>query len=96
MDEITQFIYEKEKWLKKEQKNTLKHILYEDLSDDKNKAFVDLIYSIETAITNKYVIENEIMPEFHKLYGMRNKLDEVKNYELKVIQKKIRNMLEFN
>ena len=36
------------------------------------------------------------MPEFHKLYGMRNKLDEVKNYELKVIQKKIRNMLEFN
>ncbi len=86
---------EKEKWLKKEQKNTINKILYGDLSEDKYKAFVDLIYSIETAITNKYVKEDKIMSEFHKLYGMRNKLDEVKNYELKEIQKQIRNMLKF-
>ena len=95
LDDITQFIQEKEKWLEKEQKNTIKHILYEDLFEEKNKAFVDLIYSIETAITNKYVVEDEIMPVFHKLYGMRNKLDEIKNYELKKIQKKISEMVKF-
>lgn len=96
LEEINQYIKEQEKWLEKEQKNTINKILYENLSEDNNKAFIDLIYSIETAITNEYVKEVEIMPLFYKLYGMRNKLDQINNSELKEIQKKVGRMIKIN
>jgi hypothetical protein len=93
MNEIDKYIKEKEKWLKKEEIKTIKNIIYNDLSEDIEKAFVDLIYCIEISITNEYVDEQEIMPIFYKLYGMRNELYKVKAIDLENIQKEVKEII---
>ena len=94
--EIDEFIEEQERWLETEQKNTVRNILNEELAEDMEETFVDLIYCIETAITNNYVKEEKIMPVFYKLYGMKNKLEQIKKSDLSDIQSKVREMIDIN
>lgn len=93
LNEIDKYINEKEEWLKKEQKKTVKNIIYSNLSNDVKKAFVDLIYCIETAIINGYVTEEKIMPTFYKLYGMESKMKQIRVIELENIQNEIKDAI---
>jgi len=92
--EIDNYIKEKEKWLKEKEMNTVKNLLHKKLSGDPGNIFVDLVYCIETSITNGLVEEQEIIPVFYTLYGMRNKLHKIKMLDLENIQKEIKKMIK--
>lgn len=96
LNEIDIFNKEKEKWLKEKQKATLKEIIYGDLSRNVKKSFVDLIYCIETAITEGFVKEENIMPTFYKLYEMRSKINQIHIKELENIQNEISGIIILN
>ncbi|HLV10568.1 MAG TPA: hypothetical protein VKY40_10185, partial [Halanaerobiales bacterium] len=73
--------------------DTIESIMDNELSGDREKDFVDLVYCIETAITNDFVKEEEILPVFYKLFGMKNKLEEIDASELTYIQKEIKGII---
>ena len=94
LTEIDRFLEEKEEWLAATEKKTLRQILSGALPSDNHQAFVDLVYCLETALINRYLPEAEIMPVFHRLFGLRTKLDQIQNGELRELQKTIGAMLQ--
>jgi hypothetical protein len=96
LEELNKYIKKEEDWLEKEQKETIKKIIYQDLAKVVEKSFVDLIYCIETAIANKYIKEKKIMPTFYKLYEMKNKLNHIDVEDLEKIQAEIKNIIPSN
>lgn len=91
--EIEEFIQEKDRWLKKEEVKTIKNILNNDLVEDREKAFVDLVYCIEVSISNGYVKEQEIMPVYFKLFEMKKQLNKIKILDLESIKKEVKKLI---
>ena len=69
-------------WLEKMQRASIKTILSKPVQDPQ-KAFIDLIYVIETAMSLRLVKEKEVLPIFYELYGLKKKSD-VKGVESKL------------
>jgi len=65
LNQLDDFIAEQEKILKRNECDTIESIMDNELSGDREKDFVDLVYCIETAITNDFVKEEEILPVFY-------------------------------
>jgi len=91
--ELDEFFKREDEWLRQKQKESIKQILTEPLQEPQ-KAFVDLIYVIETAVSLGIIEEKEILPIFHELYGLRKELDkEDVSEKLKDIQGQLRKVI---
>ncbi|HOB90779.1 MAG: aldo/keto reductase [Bacillota bacterium] len=64
-----------------------------DIDKDAHKAFVDLVYCIETAMTLGYVEEPQIMPVFYKLYGMKPTLNHSSISDLEAIRSEMKRVI---
>ena len=93
LNEINSYLDEQEAWLLEAQKRSVRSILYGNINRDVSKAFVDLIYCIETAIGLGYVQEQEIMPTFYKLFSMRSRLGQISENDLERIQAEMREVI---
>ncbi len=72
--ELDEFFKREGEWLRRKQKESIKQILTQPLQEPQ-RAFVDLIYVIETALSLGIVKEKEILPVFYELYSLREKFD---------------------
>lgn len=93
LTQLEAYLEREDRWLEKEQKRSLKQILSNQLQQPE-QAFTDLIYAIETAITLNLVSERPIMPLFHDLYELKEKLNQ-RGIEprLEEIQAKLHNLV---
>jgi len=73
MRELEEFFEKEEGLLRERQRESIKQILTQPLREPQ-RAFVDLIYVIETALYLGLVDEEEVLPVFYELYGLRGKL----------------------
>jgi len=91
--ELEEFFKREDEWLRQKQKESIKQILTEPLQEPQ-RAFVDLIYVIETALSLGIIEEKEILPLFYELYSLRKELDkENVNEKLKDIQAQLRKVI---
>lgn len=60
--------------LRQEQAEVVSCILNDPLPEDPEAAFVDLLYVVETALDLDLSTEVEILPAFHELFGLRQRL----------------------
>lgn len=94
--ELEEFFKREDEWLRQRQKESIEQILTESLQEPQ-RAFVDLIYAIETAVSLAIVEEEEILPIFYELYSLRKELDKEKVSEkLKDIQAQLRKVIPLN
>jgi aryl-alcohol dehydrogenase-like predicted oxidoreductase len=97
LEDIEKFLKEENDRLKFEQKLSVKNILLNLLPDDPNKAFVDLVYAIETSILLGLISEEKILSNFYELFEIRKSLDDKNSLKkLKNIQVKIKNLISLN
>ena len=80
--ELEAYLKKEDEWLRKQQKKTMRRILSNPLRQPQ-KAFTDLIYVIETAISLNLISEKQVLPLFYDLYKLKKKIDE-KETELKL------------
>jgi aryl-alcohol dehydrogenase-like predicted oxidoreductase len=92
LEELEEFFKWEDEWLRQKQKESIKRILTESLHEAQ-KAFVDLIYVIETAISLELVVEKEVLPVFYELYGLKKELNEGIEVKLKEIQTQLREII---
>ena len=90
--ELEAYLKKEDEWLRKQQKKTMRRILSNPLRQPQ-KAFTDLIYVIETAISLNLISEKQVLPIFYDLYKLKKKIDE-KGTELKLreIQTQLREL----
>ncbi|MCL0077253.1 hypothetical protein M1O12_04475, partial [Dehalococcoidia bacterium] len=62
------------------------------LAQEPSKAFVDLVYAIETATLLGLTSEKEVLPIFQELYGMRKALAEEAVPKLETIRNRLRDV----
>ncbi|WP_203219035.1 aldo/keto reductase [Geoglobus acetivorans] len=94
--ELEEFFKREDEWLRQKQKESIKQILIRPLPEPQ-KAFVDLIYVIETALSLGIIAEKEILPVFYELYGLRKELDkEGVGEKLKDIQARLRRVISLD
>jgi len=77
-------------WLRRRREESLRRILSTKLPDDPSKAFQDLVYVMETAVSVGSASEEEIVPVFRELWEMRGRLDEDASLSLAKIQRRLR------
>ena len=80
---LDQFLAEEEGRLAEAQQETLRNLLTNDLNQDPEKAFNDLVYVCENAIILGKVGEVEILSTFNELFELRKSLD--KNTQQKML-----------
>ncbi|NJE25695.1 aldo/keto reductase [Thermococcus sp. MV5] len=91
--ELDEFFRREDEWLRQKQKESIKQILTEPIQEPQ-RAFVDLIYAIETAVSLGITEEKEILPIFYELYGLRKDLNkEGASEKLKGIQAQLRKII---
>ncbi|USG99650.1 aldo/keto reductase [Thermococcus argininiproducens] len=91
--ELDEFFKREDEWLRQKQKESIKQILIQPLQEPQ-RAFVDLIYVIETALSLSIIEEKEILSIFYELYGLRKKLDkEEVSEKLRDIQAELRKVI---
>ncbi len=94
--ELEGFFKREDKLLKQKQKESIKQVLTEHLQEPQ-KAFIDLIYVIETAVSLGIIEEKEILPVFYELYGLRKELNkEDVSEKLKDIQAQLRKVISLD
>ncbi len=91
LQELDSFIEEEKDRLEETEPKMVQKILTKELSEDKNDAFNDLVYAMETSITHDMVSEKKMMPLFQKLMTMRKSEKGLTVKGLKEIQTQIRN-----
>lgn len=91
MVELNSFMENEEERLKKTEPEMVKKILTQELPDHKGTAFNDLIYAMETSITQNMVSEKEIMPMFQKIMTLRKSEKGLTHKGLEEIQTQIKN-----
>lgn len=87
------FLYEETVLLQAAQRATVGQILSSKITGEPQNAFIDLIYTIETAVTLNLVNEDEIMPLFMELFGLKNTLDQHAVLELEQIRKRLKEII---
>lgn len=93
LDEINQFLEEKDEKYNQLAEDNVREILTEPLPADSSSAFRDLIYVIETALRLGMVEESEMMPTFYRLYGLRKEMDDQAGPKLSAIQGRLRDLI---
>lgn len=96
LTELNHFLRQEEKWLKKEQTESLKVLLNHPLSGDVQAAFVNLLYVFETAMTLGLVKEDEIISVCLQLYGLKNQLEVINIGKLEEIREKASAIIKIN
>ncbi len=93
---LESFLKKEDEWLRKEQRSSVRRILSKSLPEPQ-EAFVDLIYVIETSMALHLVAEEEVLPTFRQLYGMKKELAQkgIKT-KLKDIQTQLRNLISLD
>lgn len=91
--EIDSYLNQQEEWLLEAQRRSVNSILEGDIDREVSRAFVDLIYCIETAMTLGYVEESQILPVFYRLYGIRPTLESTSISDLEAIRSQMRTMI---
>jgi aryl-alcohol dehydrogenase-like predicted oxidoreductase len=84
------FLAEESDRLLEAQRATIGQLLSLEITDKPQQAFTDLIYVVETAVTLNLVAENEIMPLFMELFGLRENLDQNAVVALERIRKRLK------
>ncbi len=91
--ELDELFKGEDEWLRQKQKESIKQILSRPLQEPQ-KAFVDLIYVIETAVSLGIAGEKEVLPVFYELYSLRKELDkEDVSEKLKDIQSQLQKIV---
>jgi len=83
---LDRFLAEEDERLAEAQQETLRNLLTEALNPDPEKAFNDLIYICENAIILGVVEEEEVIPAFKELFGLRKSLDQKAQQKMRGIQ----------
>jgi len=93
LEELEAFFKREDEWLKQEQKITVRRILSKPLQEPQ-RAFVDLIYVIETGVSLHLISEKEVLPVFYELYATKEKMN-TRGIEPKLekIQAQLRNLI---
>ena len=92
-DELEYFLEQEDIRLEKEEPSLVKEILYDPLPDDKSKAYTDLIYAIETAITHEMMEQDQVMPYFRRLLSLERSPEGLEKEQLEEVQVKLRDFL---
>ena len=87
------FLSEETVHLQKGQRATVAQLLRLKITGEPQKGFTDLIYAIETAVELNLVSEDEIMPQFMELYGLKNSLDQDALIELEQIRNRLKEII---
>ncbi len=96
LKELDKFFKREDEWLREKQRESIKQILIKPLQEPQ-RAFVDLIYAIETAVSLGITKEKEILPIFYELYGLRKELDKKGiGKKLKDVQLHLRKVIPLN
>jgi aryl-alcohol dehydrogenase-like predicted oxidoreductase len=93
LQELETLFIQEDTWLQKEQLSSVQKILSEELPGDFSKAFADLVYVVETIITQGLVEEKDVVPLFYELFALQKTHDSVK---LKIIQEKLRDTIDID
>jgi aryl-alcohol dehydrogenase-like predicted oxidoreductase len=91
--EINSYLDEHEAWLREAQEQAVTSILHGSISSDVSRAFVDLVYCIETAIGLGRVQEQEVLPIFYELLGLQSRLSETSRSDFERIQSNLREII---
>lgn len=94
LGDLDVFFEQEDAWLMKKDRASVERILSEPLPPDPSQAFTDLVYVFETAILLSLTTEEQVMPTFMRLYGMRDSLDENVAPKLKEIQCQLGELIE--
>jgi len=89
LKDLELFFKQEDVWLEREQRLSIRQVLSKPLSKESSKAFVNLVYVIETAILLGLTSEKEVLPIFQELYGMRKALNEDAVPKLENIRKRL-------
>ncbi len=89
LDALETFFKGEEEHLKREQHKSIEQILSTQILGEPSKAFVDLVYVIETSILLGLTTEAQIMPIFMDLYGLREYLDQGATPKLEDIRERL-------
>ena len=88
------FFKQEDVWLEREQRLSIRQVLSKTLPKESSKAFVNLVYVIETAILLGLTSEKEVLPIFQELYRLRKALiDEDARPKLENIRKRLRSII---
>lgn len=94
LEELESFLEREDAWLVQEQRASLKQILSTPLPQEPFRAFIDLVYAIETALLLGLTSEKEILPMARELYGMRKAVDEAGRPKLESAQNRLHEMID--
>ncbi|MCL0069490.1 aldo/keto reductase, partial [Dehalococcoidia bacterium] len=92
IEDLELFFKQEDVWLERERRSSIRHILSKPLAQEPSKAFVDLVYAIETATLLGLTSEKEVLPIFQELYGMRKALAEEAVPKLETIRNRLRDV----
>ncbi|MBT9149434.1 MAG: General stress protein 69 [Dehalococcoidia bacterium] len=93
LKDLELFFKQEDAWLEQEQSSSIRQVLSKPLPKESSKAFVNLVYVIETAILLGLTSEKEGLPIFQELYGLRKALDEDAGPKLESIQTQLRGII---
>lgn len=91
--ELDGFLAQEDARLARAQQASVARILNEALPESPEKAFVDLVYAIETAILLSRVDEPAVLPVFQELFALRKRLDAEAASDLAAIQERLRALI---
>lgn len=89
---IEAFLRHEDEFLAEKEPETIKHILKDDLADQKGESVKDLIYAAEVSILHDMTTENAILPTFQQLMTLR-KSGDLSSSKLQEIQAKLRHTI---
>lgn len=87
------FLSEEMDHIQTAQRATVEQLMRLKITGEPQKGFTDLIYVVETAVELNLVSEDEIMPLFMELYGLKNSLDQDVLIELEQIRKRLKEII---
>ena len=93
LKDLELFFKQDDVWLEREQRSSIRQVLSKPMPKESSKAFVNLVYVIETAILLGLTSEKEVLPIFRELYGIRKTLDEDARSKLENIRKRLRSIM---
>ncbi len=93
LEEIESFLDKEDRALKEEQRGSIEEILNSPLETSATEAVDELVYAVESSIELNLVSEEEIMPLFSELWGMRKSSDDNSMRKVKEIQERLKDRI---
>ncbi len=92
LTELEVFLKREDEYLAQEEPRVIRRILTTPLSEDTSGAFLDLVYTLECAVTSNMVVEKDVLPIFYRLLGLKKDGDFTSS-DLREIQSSIRTVI---